>query len=77
VAHEDDPGRLVADHLDVVGDRRVPEQIVARPQVDDVVALQRAQAAGEDQVVLLAAWAWSPVRVPGGMIPSNIRTSRG
>src|SRR3990170_5566030 len=61
IDHEDPPG-LGAQALDVVGNRRVPGQVVARPDLEDLVALGHPPAAGQDEMVLVAGVGVDPGR---------------
>src|SRR3970040_275447 len=64
VDHED-PSGLGAQALDVMGNRRVPGHVVARPQLEDLVALGHPPAAGQDEVVLVAGVGMDPRRAAG------------
>ena len=54
--------RLVPDRHAVVRDQAVPAEVVPRPELDDVIALGHPEAAGQDDVVLVAGVAVQPRR---------------
>jgi len=64
VADDQHHGRLAADSLGVVGDGGVPEQVVAGAEIDHVLALDGADPARQDDVVLVAGVGVQPGAAP-------------
>ena len=54
VADEEQHGRLLADAFGVVRDRGVPEEIVARAELDRVGALSQPDSTRQNEMVLVA-----------------------
>ena len=65
------------DHLGVVRDRPVPADVVARTDLDDVVALGHPPSAAQHDVMLVAGMACGRRRArPRPPVTSTIETSR-
>ena len=73
---DDQPRGLVADRLGVVRQRPVQQDVVARPGLDDRLALGDADAARQDDVMLVAGVGMEAGAMAGGMMPSKMARSR-
>ena len=74
---DEDRRRLVADVLDVVRDGRVPGEVVARTELDDVVALGHPPAAATGSGgARRRGGRGRRSRGPGGAVTSRMHTSR-